>query len=207
MKEFSKKYLELLKTDYAGINLTRILDDQEFYDKQIIDSVLPAEKSAVFAKAIKDADVCVDIGFGGGFPLLPLAFTFPNKKFIGFEARGKKAKVVLEIAHKLGLNNVRPMHMRFEEIEFDVKTCVTFKAVSTIPELLSGFTASKEINVFFYKGPSVFELEDLGSIGPGWTQIENLPIAVPSVEGRTLIGYKNVPRGTNKKLVKLSSFL
>jgi 16S rRNA (guanine527-N7)-methyltransferase len=52
MKEFSEKYLELLTGEFAGINLTRIESPEEFYNKQILDSVLPEVHSDIFKKAL-----------------------------------------------------------------------------------------------------------------------------------------------------------
>jgi 16S rRNA (guanine527-N7)-methyltransferase len=47
LDQFTDKYLELLTGEYAGINLTRITNAQEFKDKQIIDSLAPLEQSDV----------------------------------------------------------------------------------------------------------------------------------------------------------------
>ena len=208
MREFAKDYLKILTTDLAGLNLTRILDEEEFYQKQIVDSVLPAQESPIFREKIEKADIIVDIGFGGGFPILPLAHFFKEKRFVGFEARGKKATAVTSIAQKLKIDNARLFHQRFEEIEFDKNAVLTFKAVSTIPELLSQITATTQISVFFYKGPSVFEQEDIASTEKQWKMIENRKISVPGVENRTLLGFenRNVLRGTQKKLAKISDF-
>lgn len=208
MREFANDYLKILTTDFAGLNLTRILDEEEFYQKQIMDSILPAQESPIFHQKIEECDFLVDIGFGGGFPILPLAHFFKNKAFLGFEARGKKALAVSAIAKKLKIENAKLLHQRFEEVEFDKKVVITFKAVSTIPELLSQITATTQISVFFYKGPSVFEQEDIASTEKQWKMIENRKISVPGVENRTLLGFenRNVLRGTHKKLVKVSSF-
>ena len=71
MLDFSLKYLQILKTDLAGLNLTNILDDEEFYHKQILDSINPYLQSASFQAEVKEKGVVVDVGFGGGFPILP----------------------------------------------------------------------------------------------------------------------------------------
>ena len=89
-EEFSDKYLEILKGELAGINLTRITDEDEFYHKQILDSVIPFEGSEVFQQAVKECGRVVDIGFGGGFPILPLAHKLPDVNFLGMEARERR---------------------------------------------------------------------------------------------------------------------
>jgi 16S rRNA (guanine527-N7)-methyltransferase len=210
MKEFSKKYLELLTGEFAGINLTRIESPEEFYNKQIMDSILPEVHSEVFKKALEKTKILVDIGFGGGFPILPLAFKNPDKKFYGFDARAKKAQVVSKIAKSLELDNVKLMHQRFEEIIFDRDAVITFKAVGKVSELLPLLKTNKTLYVFFYKGPSFYELEDIEELLDSWELIEEVSYDVEGTEGRLLLGFKNlnVLRGTKTpKNIKFSELL
>ena len=201
MKEFAKKYLELLTGEYAGINLTRITTFEEFYNKQILDSVLPLEVSKIFKKELEKVEVMVDVGFGGGFPLLPMAHKYPDKKFIGFEARAKKAKVVQEIAQKLGLENVKCYHHRIEDVVIDSPAVITFKAVGTMEDFVPRLRYKNDINVFFYKGPGFYELEDVEKLQHKWKIIEECFYDLEGTDGRMLIGLRNrkVPRGTKSK--------
>lgn len=48
MKKFAEDYLNLLKGEFSGINLTRISTEEEFYNKQIIDSVCHLKKVNYF---------------------------------------------------------------------------------------------------------------------------------------------------------------
>jgi 16S rRNA (guanine527-N7)-methyltransferase len=57
----------------------------------------------------------LDLGTGGGFPGIPLAILNPDVKFTLLDARGKKIKVVEDIAVTLSLNNVKTVHARAEE--------------------------------------------------------------------------------------------
>jgi len=217
MKEFSKQYLDFLQTELAGINLTRIESEEEFYQKQIVDSVKPLNESKVFSGELNKTKLLVDIGFGGGFPILPLAKMNPDCKFIGMEARGKKAKAVDRIREHLGLENARLMHQRFEMVNFDQDAVVTFKAVGKVEDLLPQFTTNKSLTVFFYKGPKFYELENIDSLEKDWEIVEEHFFDVPGTEGRMLIGFKNkkVLRGTKvkeskklyKELVNLSDLL
>ena len=212
MKEFAKKYLNLLTGEFAGINLTRITSPEEFYQKQILDSVLPETESKVFKNCLEKTKLMVDVGFGGGFPILPLAFTNPDKKFIGFEARAKKAQVVQKIAAALGLTNAKLMHQRLETVDFDVDTMITFKGVGKVGDYLPMIRTNKTVYVFFYKGPNYYELEDIEDmIETNWELIEEKSYDVPGTEGRVLLGFKNrkVLRGTmvTEKIIKFSSLL
>lgn len=212
MKEFSEKYLNLLTGEFAGINLTRLTDPTEFYQKQIVDSVLPQTESKVFKNALEATKLMVDVGFGGGFPILPLAFLNPDKKFIGFEARAKKAAVVQKIAGLLNLSNATLRHQRLETVDFDVDTVITFKGVGKVSEYLPLLRTNKTLYVFFYKGPNFYELEDIEDmLEANWELIEEKSYDVPGTEGRMLLGFKNrkVLRGTiqTEKILKFSSFL
>lgn len=211
LKEFSEKYLELLKGPFGGINLTRILDSEEFFTKQILDSIIPYEKSEKFRESIERAQIILDVGFGGGFPILPLAKILPQKKFLGLEARGKKVKAVNEIAGQLDLANVQLRHQRLEEVLLNRDCFILFKAVGEIADCLKLINILEGVRarVFFYKGPNPRELEAVEGI-KGWQLIEDLKIDL-GTEQRTLLGYenKNVPRGTIrvKEVVKLTDII
>lgn len=213
MRDFSERYLSLLKGQFSGINLTRILDENDFFEKQILDSVNPLEKSKIFAQEILKTNIIVDIGFGGGFPLLPLAKKFPNVKCIGIETRNKKATAVQEIAKILNLDNVKTIHNRLENIEFDIPCVITFKAVGKIQDFLPLLNiSSKGVLVVFYKGPSVDEdeLKEFNKkLNIKWSIVEDVEIQIPGTIQRRLISFSknSVPRGTSKDLVKLSNIL
>ncbi len=210
MLDFSLHYLQILKTKLAGLNLTKILDADEFYNKQILDSINPYQQSPFFQSEVQQKKVVVDVGFGGGFPILPLAKLLPDVQFVGVESRRKKAEAVTLIAEELKLTNVKLVHSRLEDFLFDVPAVVTFKAVGTVKDYLPSIQASKNVSVFFYKGPSFMDLEGASLKGlTDWKLKQIEPIKVPGTEERHLVSFthQNVPRGTAKFLVKLSDFL
>lgn len=209
LKKLSEQYLDLLTTKLAGINLTRINNTDEFYEKQIIDSVIPFSVSSKFRSLIFESSATlVDVGFGGGFPLVPIAFSNPGCSCIGLESKNKKVKAVQLISKQLGINNIKLFHQRIESIMIDVPALITFKAVGDIKDMLLKINSChQEVYVYFYKGPMLNEKEDLSLLPRNWDQIEDIAYELPTFGARRLIGYKvkNVPRGTtNKSLVKLS---
>ena len=210
MLNFSLSYLNLLKTRFEGLNLTRILDDQEFYEKQILDSILPYEQSVEFKGHLDRVKRLLDVGFGGGFPLLPLAKHCPHIEARGLESRSKKVDAVNIIAEKLKLFNAKAYHHRLEDVRMDCPIVVTFKAVGTVMDFLPMIqVAHEDINVFFYKGPYYAEKEQPEfekKLSKQWRQTQNLQLSIPGTEERWLVGFKpkNVPRGTSKTLVNLS---
>ena len=210
MREFSNEYLNLLKGEYSGINLTRITTEEDFYNKQIIDSILPIEKSKYFKDELEAKKILVDVGFGGGFPILPLAKLFPQFKFYGFDARAKKAEVVSKIALSLNLKNIKLNHARLEDIFFDKPVVITFKAVGKVSEFLPKIKTNSNISVVFYKGPNFYELEEIDSVEKDWELVEEISYGATGTDGRMLLCFKNknVLRGTiNPKLIKFSQLL
>lgn len=210
MDILANKYFELLNGEYSGINLTRINTFEDFYNKQILDSILPLSQSSKFVSSLENNKYVVDVGFGGGFPIIPLAYQRKNNQFIGIETRAKKVKVVGEIASKLNIKNVNFFHSRIENVLIDMDCTITFKAVGKVFDFLSKLNLDARANVFFYKGPGFYELEkeQLLQAKSKWDLICEDELTVPGTEKRYLIGFRNkdVLRGTNltKQLVKLS---
>lgn len=208
MEDFSEKLHSLLTNEYSGLNLTRILDPLEFYHKQILDSFYPLELSSQFRADFEQANLIIDVGFGGGFPLLPLAFKFPNKKFVGFEARIKKVTAVAEISNQLGLNNVAVFHKRIEDILIDTQSLVIMKAVGPIDRMLPLIRAKTAQRVYFYKGPNYSdENEGFMGVQKSWKKLSEHTGEAPGGNIRKIVGFELiVPRGTiaTEKLVKLS---
>ena len=213
MEDFAKNYFDLLVGEYQGINLTRINTFEEFFHKQILDSIEPLKKSETFKAKLEETKLMIDIGFGGGFPILPMAFLNPDKKFIGIETRGKKATVVSEIADKLGLKNVKLIHSRIEHVVVDFNAICTLKAVGKVYDFLNKFNTNKNLQVYFYKGPNFYSMEQdqINDAKKDWKIIEEIDLFVEGTERRILIGFenKNVPHGTidSKNLVKLSTLI
>lgn len=212
MREFTNKYFELLNSTYSGINLTRINDFDEFENKQIIDSIRPYEEASTFKHLLDSKKVLVDVGFGGGFPILPLAKKLQNFKFFGIETRNKKVITVAKIADELGLKNVKLIHERLENVNIDLDVVMTLKAVGKVYDFLSKINCDKQIHVYFYKGPNFYDLEkeQLIKAQKDWEIVEEIKLNIPGTEERNFIGFRNKKpvKSTNNTnlLVNLSSF-
>jgi 16S rRNA (guanine527-N7)-methyltransferase len=198
MRDFAKRYLEVLEGPLKGINLTRILNEEDFYIKQVLDSVHPLEVSPIFKDALESCSIIIDVGFGGGFPMVPLASLLKDKNFIGIESKNKKAEAVKIICTELGIVNVVPMHGRIEEFLIDEEAVIIFKAVGKIRDCFDLLNFEKKSKVFFYKGPGLYDQEDLKNLGEGIRKIEELSFKLPDDSQRILMGYEvsPVPRGT-----------
>ena len=91
-----EKFENLLKSynDWnSKINISAIKDEQGIWEKHFIDSVAGSEFLPNLA-----GKYILDLGTGGGFPLLPLSILFPDAKFSGLDSVAKKLKVVQNMA-------------------------------------------------------------------------------------------------------------
>jgi len=111
MEEVYKKLTEYILEWNEKINVTAIRDPNEFYEKNIRDS-LEVMNIPQFMKGKR----ILDLGTGGGFPGLPLAIACPDKEFYLLDSVAKKLKVVSAAAEEFHLDNVDVLNMRAEDV-------------------------------------------------------------------------------------------
>lgn len=131
MEEIYVKLTDLLLDWNEKINITAIKDPDEFYKKNILDSL-----AIKVCPQFKDVKTVMDLGTGGGFPGLPLAINYPDKKFLLVDSIGKKLKVIDDAIDKLNINNAKTLHSRAEDLSKDTKfDCVVSRAVANMSVL------------------------------------------------------------------------
>ena len=107
------KLYELVIETNKTMNLTRIVEPEEFRIKHVADSLAIAREFPEFASEYLKV---ADIGCGAGFPSLVLAMAFPNLKVTPIDSTGKKAAFVDHTAQALGLRNVNVVNGRSCEL-------------------------------------------------------------------------------------------
>ncbi|MBL7985065.1 MAG: 16S rRNA (guanine(527)-N(7))-methyltransferase RsmG, partial [Flavobacteriales bacterium] len=85
--------------------------------------------------SFKPGERIVDVGTGGGFPLVPLAILFPGSTFHGIDGIGKKIMAVQGVIEGLGLGNCTAEKVRSEDhkLHYDI---IISRAVTTLPEFI-----------------------------------------------------------------------
>lgn len=107
-------YMDRILEKNQSINLTTIMEREDFILKHLIDS-LTAVKKPYFNNVTK----IVDIGTGAGFPGVPLAILFPSIEFCLVDAIKKKLLVIDEVCAELQIKNVKICHARAEDFGRD----------------------------------------------------------------------------------------
>lgn len=141
------------------VNLTGIKDVDESLIKNVYDSLTVYDE-----KYFPEKGKVLDLGTGAGFPGVPLAILRPDMLFVLVDSIQKKLTFVEDACKKLGIKNVKCVHMRAEEggrrrktrEAFDVVTARAVKAMPIISEWALPFV--KVGGVFAaMKGPGAME--------------------------------------------------
>jgi len=104
------KYFELLVEWNGKFNLTAITEPEEVISKHFIDSLLGA-------KYFESTDSkLIDVGTGAGFPGIPLKIYYPELEVFLLDSLKKRVDFLNVVINELGLENIKAMHGRAEEI-------------------------------------------------------------------------------------------
>lgn len=131
--------MQAFLAENANINLSALRTDDACWHGNILDSL--ALVDAVDAQKIPKPHHLIDVGTGGGFPLLPLAIMYPDAMCVGVDSIGKKIAAVGRIVKTIGLQNVTVIAERSETLARDAAhrekyDTVTARAVAPLNILL-----------------------------------------------------------------------
>lgn len=166
-----KFFSDQLLTKNKSINLTSLKDPDLFWMKNVLDSLSPFLFPDLVDQYFNGN--LLDLGTGGGFPLVPLAIAFEsyshvqNRAFIhsftGMDSVRKKLTAVREVAESVGIHSLRFLHGRAEDLgHSDLResySIVVSRAVAPLNillELISPFL-SVEGYAILYKGPGYLD--------------------------------------------------
>ena len=105
-------FMGLLYAANEIMNLTAIKDVGEAWERHIFDSLT----LMALTSDLDDGARVMDIGAGGGLPGIPLAIVHPKKEFRLVESTGKKVAFMEHAIGELGLENVRVVQDRAENV-------------------------------------------------------------------------------------------
>ena len=129
--------------------------DEDTLNHFIYDAVFPVS----FLPKVKNL---LDIGTGAGFPGMILAMALPDTQITLAEPLTKRASFLQFIKADLGLNNVKVVKKRVQEMDKETFELVTSRAVTDTKMLLklSENFRDEKSKLLFYKGEKVFDEVD-----------------------------------------------
>lgn len=98
----------------------------------------------------------LDLGTGGGFPGIPLAILFPGAQFTLCDSVGKKIMVAEAVSKALGLENVRTVNARAEDLDADFDYVVS-RAVTSLDRFIPWVRKKYGKGILYLKGGDVVE--------------------------------------------------
>jgi len=172
-------YLLLLDKWNKAYNLSGIKDVQQMIPYHLLDSlaIVPfIEKT--------QAHTFLDVGTGAGLPGIPMAISFPEKRFLLLDSNGKKTRFLFQVITQLGLENVSVFHERIESFQsseqIDIVLCRAFAPLERLVKQAAYFLdAGSKIMAMKGQLPES-EIEAL-SDSISVNQVEEF--SVPGVEG------------------------
>ncbi|MDP5338742.1 MAG: 16S rRNA (guanine(527)-N(7))-methyltransferase RsmG [Nodularia sp. (in: cyanobacteria)] len=114
-QQFQQLY-ELIVVGNRQLNLTRITEPQEFWEKHLWDSLRGIAPQGQFIPSLSEKTSIIDIGTGAGFPGIPVGITMPNCTITLLDSTRKKINFIDEILTQLTLKNAKTLIGRAEEI-------------------------------------------------------------------------------------------
>ena len=134
LTETQKEQFAALGTLYPEwndkINVISRNDIDSLYTRHILHSLAIAKFNL-----IDQSQNILDVGTGGGFPGIPLAIMYPEKRFTLIDSIGKKITVVQDVIEKTGLTNATAIKLNSNDLKDKFDTIVS-RAVTAFPNFL-----------------------------------------------------------------------
>lgn len=153
-------YVELFKKYNSHTNLISKNDEKYLFEKHIFDSLA----FNLFVKKYSKPDKILDIGTGGGFPSVPLAFLLKMADIYAVDSTAKKIKFIEEVKSVLRLNNLNPTVARIEELPTEWKETfdvVTSRALGNLTMILEYAIPYLKVGGYFVAYKSIDSQNEL----------------------------------------------
>lgn len=152
--ELARGFAQRLAQDSETFGLLGPRELPRIWSRHVINSGLLAE-------LVPDGSKVVDVGSGAGLPGIPMAIAQPMAQFTLVEPMERRANWLNQVVQDLGINNVRVLRARAEDVvetDFDLATA---RAVAALDRLLKMLTPlikdSREKTIIAMKGSKAQE--------------------------------------------------
>ena len=189
-QQFQRLY-ELIVEGNRSLNLTRITEPIEFWEKHLWDSLrgiarlLPANDNLGENREFPAQSVlkAIDIGTGAGFPGLPVAIALPNLSVTLLDSTRKKIDFLEKVLPSLAIENAATLLGRSDEIwrqphhkaAYDIALLRAVGAASVCAKYALPFLKNGGLAVLYRGNWTAEEEADLQSaIGPLGGKVESV---------------------------------
>ncbi|MFI3288224.1 MAG: 16S rRNA (guanine(527)-N(7))-methyltransferase RsmG [Rikenellaceae bacterium] len=135
----------------SQINVISRKDIDNFYTRHVLHSLAVAK-----VQGFESGQRVLDLGCGGGFPVVPLATLYSDVEFTAVDSIGKKITVVKAAAEELSLSNVEAHHCRVEALDGQWDWLVS-RAVAPLSELMKWSEGKWTKGMLLLKGGDLSE--------------------------------------------------
>ena len=97
-----KALQDLLRSWNSRVNLTRLVEGDDYWINQVFDSLWPLQAEL---RSPHQSRVAIDVGTGGGFPGLAVAIAMPGSRMTLLDSVGRKTAAVQAMVDDLGLSD------------------------------------------------------------------------------------------------------
>jgi 16S rRNA (guanine527-N7)-methyltransferase len=112
-----QNFFDLVCLANKSLNLTRILEPVDFWEKHLWDSLQPVlTKPELTRSELSGVYKMIDLGTGGGFPGLPIAMAYPDWMVTVMDSTAKKISFIESGLATLELTNVTTVVDRTESL-------------------------------------------------------------------------------------------
>ncbi len=151
MEEQVEDFYHLLVEKNKVMNLTSIVDHDEYITKHILDSLLIISVLPLKSQSI------IDVGTGAGFPGIPLKIFFPETNITLIDSLNKRLLFIQNVIERLSFSKIRTIHGRAEELahqkdlrqSFDLGVSRAVANLSVLSELTLSFIKNNGQFVYY----------------------------------------------------------
>lgn len=211
LSQFELYYRELVAWN-RRFNLTAITDYEDVQVKHFLDCIAgwPLVAEEIDQTTLSSGSLkMVDVGAGAGFPGLPLKIAVPELDLTLIDGTGKKIAFLNQMIETLGLENVRTVQGRAEELgrqdafrsQFDLVTARAVAPLNTLVEYLLPFVRMSGMAVIFKGASAPQEFMDARQAIEtlGGETVRLAPLEVPHLDAaRFILLIKKVRRTPNQ---------
>jgi 16S rRNA (guanine527-N7)-methyltransferase len=170
-------YIDLLQRWNQAYNLTAVRDRGEMLRRHLLDSLA--------MQRYVDTGPLADLGAGPGLPGIPLAIADPQLQVTLIDSNGKMSRFQREAVRALGLENVRVLQSRAENVdEPGAYRLLTARALDRLAGIIEvgGHLLAPGGRLLALKGQRPDA--EIAELPPGWTMTALHVLQVPGVAGQ-----------------------